>query len=84
MMSGLIEPVRDEAVGEVGRIIRAAFRTVADEFGLTMGNAPRHSAFMTDARLRERYHRVFGFRETCTKGFPHLPFTVGFMEREIG
>ncbi len=35
-----------------------------------------------DARLREWYRR-FGFVETGTKAFDHLPFIVGFMEKEL-
>ncbi len=35
-----------------------------------------------DTELKEWYHR-FGFVETGTKAFDHLPFIVGFMEKEL-
>lgn len=35
-----------------------------------------------DTELKVWYHR-FGFVETGTKAFEHLPFVVGFMERDL-
>ncbi len=47
-------------------VIRAAFQTVADDFGLTEQNAPTNPAFMTLDRLRQardRGVRMFAARE---------------------
>ena len=33
--------------------------------------------------LLKNWYMSYGFRETGTKAFPHLPFTVCFMEKEI-
>ncbi len=147
-------------------VIRAAFQTVADDFGLTEQNAPTNPAFMTVDRLREargrgvrmfaaldgaggapvgfvalersrrpgvlylerlavlpalrhrgvgralmdhcfaearsagaerisigivdehevlkRWYLAYGFGETGTKRFEHLPFTVCYMEKAVG
>jgi len=41
----------DRGLRQAARIIRASFRTVADEFGLTEKDCPAHPAFITDDRL---------------------------------
>ena len=47
------EVTSDHGLREAARVIRASFRTVADEFGLTERNCPAHPAFITDDRLRQ-------------------------------
>ena len=158
----MIRKLRREELGEAARVVRGAFATVAEEFGLTRENCPTNGAFLPDgrleaqfdagvriagafaegamigfaavdlsdavkpeleklavlpqhrhkgagrllagwaaeqarsagakalrigiieqnARLRAWYERL-GFRHTGTRVFPHLPFTVGFMEMPL-
>lgn len=47
-----IRQVGMEYIAGVAEVIRQAFRTVADEFGLTPENCPTHPSFMTAERLR--------------------------------
>jgi ribosomal protein S18 acetylase RimI-like enzyme len=47
------EVASDDDLRKAARIIRASFRTVADEFGLTKKNCPAHPAFITLGRLRK-------------------------------
>ena len=57
----MIRTVKKEEIPECVNVIRAAFATVAEEFGFTRENAPRFTAFATsDERLRwhlEQEHR---------------------------
>ena len=51
-------------------IIRNAFKTVADEFGLTMETAPTHGAFLKDEKLFGEYRKgikMFGLFEEGTQ-----------------
>jgi predicted N-acetyltransferase YhbS len=152
---------RDE-VPLVTDVLQRSFATVAERFGLTQENCPRHIAFYTEARLREDldqgmrfyvleddghicgcvaleparpgvcylgrlavlpqhrsrgfgqtlvrhalaeavrigvgrveigmisqdsqlkdWYRRFGFEQTGTKEFPHLPFVVAFMVKRL-
>ena len=52
-----IREMKIEDIPECVSVIRAAFKTVADEFGFTEENAPRFTAFATDDR-RLRYQFV--------------------------
>ena len=47
------EVTSDGGLREAARVIRASFRTVADEFGLTRESCPAHPAFITHGRLRK-------------------------------
>lgn len=49
----MIRTMKKEEIPECVNVIRAAFATVAEEFGFTRENAPRFTAFATsDERLR--------------------------------
>ena len=51
----LIREITTEAeLRESARVIRRSFRTVADEFSLTKGNCPSHTAFLPTKSLREQ------------------------------
>ena len=51
----MIRAVTPADLAECARVIRASFRTVADDFGLTEENAPRFTAFaVTEERLRRQ------------------------------
>lgn len=39
-------------------------------------------AVIHESEVLKRWYSDYGFRETGTKVFPHLPFTVCFMEKE--
>ena len=54
-MLGNIRIMKIEEIPECVRVIRSAFATVADEFGFTAENAPRFTAFATNAQ-RLRWH----------------------------
>ena len=47
-MDGIIRDMLAEEIPECVKVIRTAFKTVADEFGFTEENAPRFTAFATD------------------------------------
>jgi ribosomal protein S18 acetylase RimI-like enzyme len=161
----LVEIQDDALLAACVPVIRAAFKTVADEMGLSEATAPTNPAFMTLERMREarqrgvrmftalaepggpvgfvalerarepgalymerlavlpaerhrgvgralmdhafaeagragvgrisigiidenevlkRWYLAYGFTETGKKRFPHLPFTVCFMEKNVG
>lgn len=44
----MIRAMKKEEISECVNVIRAAFATVADEFGFTRDNAPRFTAFATN------------------------------------
>ena len=51
-----IREMKNEDISECVSVIRAAFKTVADELGFTSENAPRFTAFATDDdRLRHQF-----------------------------
>jgi len=55
----------DEALSECASVIRRAFATVAEERGFTYENAPTHTSFITDERVRSQRSsgtRFFGVR----------------------
>lgn len=54
-MFDAIREIQEKDIDECVNVIRASFQTVADEFGFTAENAPRYTAFATDAR-RIRWH----------------------------
>jgi len=59
----LIRPVGDDELPACADVLRRAFRTQADEFGLTVENCPTNAAFVTTERLqrdRDRGQRQFG------------------------
>ena len=74
-------------------IIRKSFKTVAEEFGFTIDNASRFTAFATteerlylqmdnEPRLMFVYEQN-GAVHTGTKKFDFFPFTCGYMVKEI-
>jgi ribosomal protein S18 acetylase RimI-like enzyme len=48
-----IRDVTPEPLESNAALIRRAYRTVADDMGITLENAPRYTAFITDAQLGE-------------------------------
>jgi len=54
-MFDAIREIQEKDIDECVNVIRASFQTVADEFGFTKENAPRYTAFATDAQ-RIRWH----------------------------
>jgi diamine N-acetyltransferase len=40
-------------------------------------------ALISDSEALKRWYRDYGFQETETKTYPHLPFSVCFMEKDI-
>ena len=54
-MVDAIREIQEKDIDECVDVIRASFQTVADEFGFTKENAPRYTAFATDAK-RIRWH----------------------------
>lgn len=54
----MIRPIYKEELEKSVEVIRKSFSTVAEEFGFTVENAPRFTAFATDLRRLEwQYHR---------------------------
>ena len=49
-MFDAIREIQEKDIDECVNVIRASFQTVADEFGFTKENAPRYTAFATDAQ----------------------------------
>lgn len=47
----MIQKIGVSNLDECVRVIRGSFLTVADEFGFTVENAPRFTAFATDRRI---------------------------------
>jgi len=41
-------------------------------------------AIVDENRVLKNWYNAYGFRETGTKTYPHLPFTVCFMEKAVG
>ena len=59
----IIRPIVDDELPMCADVLRRAFRTVAEEFGLTEENCPTNAAFITAERLereRRRGQRQFG------------------------
>ncbi len=55
-MDGMIRELSFEEIPECVKVIKAAFKTVADEFGFTEENAPRFTAYaMCDDRLKYQF-----------------------------
>ena len=49
-MFDAIRKIQEKDIDECVDVIRTSFQTVADEFGFTKENAPRYTAFATDAK----------------------------------
>lgn len=49
MISNIME-IQEKDIDACVNLIRTSFQTVADEFGFTLENAPRYTAFATDER----------------------------------
>ena len=49
-MFDVIREIQEKDIDECVNVIRKSFQTAADEFGFTEENAPRYTAFATDAR----------------------------------
>ena len=61
-----ITEIAENDIVTSANIIRRAFKTVADEFGLTEENAPTNGAFLKDGKLLEEYRKgikMFGLFE---------------------
>lgn len=55
-LCGKVREMAQEEIPECVDVIRQSFQTVADEFGFTLENAPRFTAFATDeGRLQYQY-----------------------------
>ena len=52
----VIRPITDSDIEDCVELIRRSFMTVANEFGLTMQNAPRFTAFATDTSRLKTQH----------------------------
>ena len=48
----MIRQIGETEIAECVKVIRDSFATVADEFGFTVENAPRFTAFATTAERR--------------------------------
>jgi N-acetylglutamate synthase-like GNAT family acetyltransferase len=57
----VIRAANSEDAGVLIDILRQSFATVAERFGLTQENCPKHIAFYTEARLQEDIHRGMQF-----------------------
>jgi GNAT superfamily N-acetyltransferase len=62
------EVTSDRGLREAARIIRASFRTVADEFGLTKESCPAHPAFIADGHLRKMVAEGLHLFALCDAG----------------
>ncbi|TCL76387.1 acetyltransferase (GNAT) family protein [Hydrogenispora ethanolica] len=60
------------------QLLDFAFRTVRAAGGRRVSIA----IIDENARLK-RWYQAYGFRETGLKNFPHLPFTVCFLQKEV-
>jgi ribosomal protein S18 acetylase RimI-like enzyme len=59
-----IKPLTAADINVYGEVIRKSFSTVAKDFGWTRENAPRHTSFITNERLAEKYkdgYNPFGY-----------------------
>lgn len=50
-----IRQLKREELGEAARVVRGAFATVAEEFGLTRENCPTNGAFLPEGRLEAQF-----------------------------
>ena len=50
-----IRQLKREELGEAARVVRGAFATVAEEFGLTKENCPTNGAFLPEGRLEAQF-----------------------------
>jgi len=77
-MFDAIRKIQEKDIDECVNVIRASFQTVADEFGFTEENAPRYTAFATDAQrirwqlLEEQRPMYAYFEEDILVGFYSL------------
>lgn len=56
-----IKEALDGDCGPLARLIRSSFRDVAERFGLTMRNCPRHPSFIEEEEIREAMARGVSF-----------------------
>ena len=76
-MEVIIKEITEKDIATSGDIVRRAFKTVADEFGLTKENASTNGAFLQDEKLLGEYQKgikMFGLFESDIQ--------VGFMALE--
>ena len=50
-----IKPVSAQQLPEYAEVIRSSFATVAQDFGFTRENCPRHTSFITNERLQGKF-----------------------------
>ena len=71
-----IRPATEQYLPEYAEVIRQSFATVAQEFGITRENWPRHTAFITDEQLQEKrkpgYYPFCCFEDEKIVGFAAL------------
>ena len=72
----MIKQITPDALAQCANVIRQAFSTVADEFGLSLENCPTNAAFMTKARLDTDLHKgnmMYGlYTDGALAGFVQL------------
>ncbi len=64
----MIKEIGEKEIAECVKVIRESFSTVAEEFGFTVENAPRFTAFATteerlDWHLKVEHRPMYGFYE---------------------
>jgi len=68
-------------ISSSANIIRSSFKTISDDFNLTIENNPTHGAFMKDEKLLEDYRKgikMFGlFEDEIQIGFVELEHNDG-------
>ncbi len=60
-------------------LVREGFQYVAERFGLTLENCPKHPSHCTDDKELKRWYLKIGFVEGETKEVDHSPFLVLFI-----
>jgi len=61
-----VKDILESDISSSANIVRQAFKTVADEFGLTKENASTNGAFLEDSKLLDEYNngvKMFGLFE---------------------
>lgn len=87
----MIKEVQEKDIIECVNVIRESFKTVADELGFTVENAPGFTAFSTTEEkikkqlLEELLKHAFNVAlKMGTQKYDFFPFTCGYMEKKLG